>query len=479
VAKILLIDDDADLVEFLRADFAEHGHEIVCLERAEQAPETLRAARPPFRLVLLDNNLPGMSGIEFLEALQSRDIKVPVILVTGYATSDMAIRATKLGAHDYVIKPDDFQSLSAKLRPIIADAVALTAPLRQVPLPPEAPPQPAAGPSLVGKSEPMACVYKLIGQFAPTDHAVLLLGETGTGKELAARALHTHSTRKDKPFVALNCAAFPENLLETELFGHEKGAFTGAEKLRKGKFEYADGGTIFLDEIGDMPLRLQAKLLRVLENQELERVGSDEAVKVNVRFVSATHQDLEAAIRDGQFRRDLFYRLNRVTIRLPPLRERMDDLPRLCAYFLGRAAEEMGRSAPSLADATLELLRHHRWPGNVRELENIIKRALGVCRGPQILPPHLLGFVPEAADAEFAGRGTIAGDEAAAGLRQTIQWAWDDNQADLWPLLRDLLEKELLQFALAKLGGNQSEVAQRLHMARGTVIARMRRYGLK
>jgi DNA-binding NtrC family response regulator len=326
----------------------------------------------------------------------------------------------------------------------------------------------------VGKGEAMQRVYRLIAQFAPTDSAVLIRGETGTGKELVARALWTHSGRKDKPFVTLNCAALPENLLETELFGHEKGAFTGAEKLRKGKFEIADGGTIFLDEIGDMSYPLQAKLLRVVEYQEFERVGGGEPIRVNVRVLSATHRDLEAAIEGGAFRRDLFYRLNRVTIRLPPLRERPDDLPKLAEYFLARAAEEQGRAVPSLSPAALDRLCGHRWPGNVRELENVMERALGVCRGPQVLPEHI-DFETDAPGRP--GPGTEAA--AVAGLHRAIEWAWASDRPDLWPALHDLLERELLRVALEKLGGNQSEVAKRLKMGRTTVSERMRKYGLR
>src|SRR5205823_4563678 len=215
---------------------------------------------------------------------------------------------------------------------------------------------------------------------------VLIQGETGTGKKLVAKAIHTNSPRKNKPFVAMNCTALNENLLDDELFGHEPGAFTGAEKLRKGKFEYANGGTLFLDEVGDMPLPMQAKLLRVLESQEVCRIGGNEAIRVNVRLLSATHRDLEAAIAAGTFRRDLFHRLNRVTVRLPPLRERGEDLAELAASFLARAAEGTGRPAPVLAEGTLQRLRAHPWPGNIRELQNVLHRAVGVCRGPQILP---------------------------------------------------------------------------------------------
>jgi DNA-binding NtrC family response regulator len=469
VARILLIDDDPDLARFLQEALAGHGHEVHWLERAEAGPQLLTAARPPFRLVLLDVNLPGMSGIEFLETLRARAIQVPVVLVTGDDTSDMFIRAHKLRAHDYVVKPEDYQSLAGKLLPIICDALAITEPQPKVPLLPEAPVQPSPGPSLVGRSDAMREVYRLIAQFAETDDAVLIRGETGTGKELVARALHTHGEgRRDKPFVALNCAAFPENLLETELFGHEKGAFTGADKLRKGKFECADGGTIFLDEIGDMPLMLQAKLLRVLQSQELERVGSNEPIRVNVRILSATHRDLEAAIAEGKFRQDLFYRLNGVTIRLPPLRERPDDVPKLAAHFLRRAAEEKGRTAPELAAATLDRLRAHHWPGNVRELENVIRCAFGFCRGPQLLPSHLPNLPRESGAADVAG-----------GLNRLCQRAFESRPEKLWPLLHDLLEQELLRVALAKLDNNQTRVAERLGLSRNTVIDRMQKYGLR
>ncbi len=273
----------------------------------------------------------------------------------------------------------------------------------------------------------------------------------------------------------MNCAAVPENLLEDELFGHEKGAFTGADKLRKGTFELADGGTVFLDEIGDMSAHLQAKLLRVLQEKTFQRVGGTDAIRVNVRVLSATHVDLEAAIGEKAFRADLFYRLSGVAIRLPALRDRLDDLPKLAAYFLARAAEEQGRSPPPVAPAALERLRAHLWPGNVRELENVMQRALGVCRGPAILPEHI----------EFAAVGAPAGPaagseaDAVAGLHRAIEWVWDSGQADLWPLLRDLLERELLRTALERTGGNQSEMSRRLDMNRETVAKRMQKYDLK
>jgi DNA-binding NtrC family response regulator len=474
MARILLIDDDTDLSRFVQEELEAQGHRVQCLERAECGPRVL--AEAPFDVVLLDNKMPGMSGIDFLAALRGRGLNVPVILMTGYSTSDTAIQAMNLGAFDYVAKPDDLQALTRELEPLIREALAITQPVKGVQVASGAPPHPA-DPVLIGKSKAMVKVYKLIGQFAGSEDAVLILGETGTGKELVARLIHSNSPRKHRPFVALNCTALNENLLESELFGHEKGAFTTAVKLRKGKIEHAHGGTLFLDEIGDMPLTLQAKLLRVLEYQEIERVGSNDPIKVNVRLLSATHRNLKAAIQEGKFREDLFHRLNRVIIRLPPLRERVEDLPELATYYLARAAESTGRPLPTLPDSTLEKLCGHSWRGNVRELQNVIYRAFGACRGSQVLPADL-DFLGE----EGAGRPVAPGDGAdgvVAALQKAICWAWDTEQPKLWPLLRDLLERELLKTALARLGGNQTQVAERLDMARGTVLKRIQEYGLK
>jgi DNA-binding NtrC family response regulator len=476
VAKILLIDDDEDLTCFLKGALDDQGHEVQVLDRADEAPEVL--AGTPFDLVLLDNKLrAGMFGIEFLEDLHRGGNKVPVILMTGDPTCDVAIRAMVLKAFDYVIKPDDFQALFRELEPIIARALEITRRPEPVPLAAEGPRPAAAEPMLQGPSKAMAKVSKLIGSFAPQDAAVLIRGETGTGKELVARALHAYSPRKDNFFVALNCAAIPENLLESELFGHEKGAFTSAVP-RKGKLEYADGGSLFLDEIGDMPLPMQAKLLRVLQDQQFERVGGNETVRVNVRFLSATNCDLETAIREGRFRRDLFFRLNPLSIQLPPLRERLDDLPALAAYFLARAVEGTGREPPALSAAALDALRAHRWPGNVRELQNVLHRAVAVGRGPEILPAHL-DFAADEDGAPAPAGNPSAADDGIAGLHRAILWAWESDQQKLWPLLQDLLERELLRVALAKLGGNQTRVAERLAMCRTTVIDRMKKHGLK
>lgn len=469
MARLLVIDDDADLSRSLQDRLEEHGHQVESLERAEHAPELL--AKAEFDLVLLDNKMPGMTGIEFLAALQERGLRIPVILMTGHTTTDTAIQAINLGAFDYVIKPDNYDLLFHELQAPIEEALKITRPTPDVRVHVEAAAPAGAGPMLLGKSRPMLDVYKLIGRHAKSTAAVLILGESGTGKDLVARAIHNNSPRKSKPFVALNCTALNENLLDDELFGHEPGAFTGAEKLRKGRFEHAHGGTLFLDEIGDMPLALQAKLLTVLENQEFSRIGSNEVIKVNVRLVSATHRNLKTAIEEGKFRQDLFFRINRLTISMPPLRERDADVELLADYFLGRAARDAGEPVPTLHPSACARLHEYPWPGNVRELHNIMIRALAMCRGTQILPTHIdFGTAEPAADA--------SGESAAlADLQKVIRWAWDSGQAKLFPMLHDLLERELLRFALAELDSN-TEVAKRLGLARGTIIGQRDRYKL-
>jgi DNA-binding NtrC family response regulator len=469
----LLIDDDVDLACLLQEALEEHGHDVLCLERAERGPDLL--AQEEFHLVLLDNKMPGMSGIDFLTALQQREIGIPVILMTGHATADTTIQAVNLGAFDYVIKPIDFDELFAELQPLIDKALEIDwRPKERLQLPGDDAAADSSNLLMLGRSKPIQEVYKLIGRVAKTNVPVLIRGETGTGKELVARAIHTNSPRKHRPFVAMNCTALNENLLEDELFGHEPHAFTGADKLRKGRFEHANGGSLFLDEVGDMPPSLQAKLLRVLENQEVARIGSNEAIKVDVRLLSATHRDLESAIRAGSFREDLFYRLNGVTINLPSLRERGADLQLLTSYFVDQAAQNSGRPAPTLHESAWDKLRTHPWPGNIRELRNILGRAVLMCRGPQIMPADL---ELRRGDSAMA-RGTSE-EDAIAGLQAAIRWAWETRGTNLWPQLHDLLERELLKFALTELDGNKSQVAERLNMARNTILARLQKYGLK
>jgi DNA-binding NtrC family response regulator len=474
MAAILLIDDDADLGRYLRLSLEQQGHRITCLERAERGPDMLR--QEEFDLVLLDNKMPGMTGIEFLTALRQVHLGVPVILMTGHATTNTAIEAMNQGAFDYVIKPLELDQLVDELEPLIAKALEIAHPPKgRVRLPGEADAGDASASLLLGNSKAMQEVYKAVGKVAQSDAPVLIHGETGTGKELVAKAVHAYSFRQHKPFVTRNCTALNENLLDDELFGHEPGAFTGAEKLRKGVFEYAHEGTLFLDEVGDMPLALQAKLLRVLENQEVLRIGSNEPIKVNVRVLSATHRHLETAIRAGKFREDLYYRLAGVTIRLPALRERGADIPLLAEHFLARAAADTQRPTPVLHESSRDKLQGYSWPGNVRQLQHVMRRALLMCRGAPILPDDL-EFVEPTSEAASAVPGE---DEAIAGLHQTIRWALSSAHPNLATLLNGLLERELLRLTLAEMQGNQTQVAKRLGLARGTVIEKMRKYGLK
>jgi two-component system NtrC family response regulator/two-component system nitrogen regulation response regulator GlnG len=436
-----------------------HGHQVECLDMAESGPDLLQQG--DFDLVLLDNRMPRMSGIEFLDALQRRGMRVPVILMTSHGTTDTAIQAMNLGAFDYVVKPLDFDALYRELEPVIARAAEIARAMKEhVRLPGEAAADGSAGPVLLGNSKAMLAVYKLIGRVAASTAAVLVLGETGTGKELVARAIHSNSPRKNKPFVALDCNAPNESALDDELFGHQAGAFAGADKLRKGCFEHAHGGTLFLDKIDDMPLSLQAKVLRVLESRKVYRLGSSDPIGVDIRLLAATRCDLEAAVREGRFREDLLYRLKEVTIRLPPLRERGTDLQLLAEHFVALAAEEAGRPALPLLDSTWAALRAHCWPGNVRELQNVICRAVLLAQGPSLLPADLEVASPAGpeppSDSEASALTTerrsaarpFAGspggeEEALAGLRQAIRWALRTSQPNPSRLLHALLDREL------------------------------------
>ncbi len=478
MANILLIDDDSDFSWLLQRALSGRGHQVEYLERAAEGPDVL--ANGQFDVVLLDNKMPGMSGIEFLHALQQRGSSTLVILMTSHATTDTAIRAMNLGAFDYVVKPTLVDELVAELDPLIGKAVDLVLAAKQhVHLPGEGDANAIepTGMLLRGQSKPMQEVYKLIGKVASSETPLLIRGETGVGKELVARAIHAHSRRKSRPIVAINCTSLNEHLLDDELFGHEPGAFTDAAKLRKGRFEYADGGTLFLDEIGDMPAPLQAKLLRVLETKEVSRIGSSESIKVDVRIVSATHCDLESAIDAGKFREDLFYRLNGVTIHVPPLRERGEDLRLLAEHFLIKAATEAGHPPPAVEPGVWELLRQYSWPGNVRQLQNVIRRAVLVCRG-QIRPSDIVLPATRPTQPQQHIQPGCNEEQASAGLQTAVRWALETGRSNLYPMLHDMLEREMIRLALVELDGNQTQVAKRLGMARNTVHSRVQSYGL-
>src|SRR5437588_11076247 len=382
VPTLLVIDDEEFILHAFRQNFREPAYTLLTATSAQEGVELVRH-RPD--AVILDVHLPDSSGLETFEQIRRTDARIPVILITGHGTTELAIEAIKRGAFDYLLKPPELP----QLREIIARACASSR-LMSVPavVPDEVLPQ---GPAdvLVGRCPSMQEVYKAVGRVASQDVNVLILGESGTGKELVARAIYQHSRRADKPFLAINCAAIPEALLESELFGHEKGAFTGADRKRIGKFEQCNGGTLFLDEIGDMTPLTQTKVLRALQDQHFERVGGNETIRTDVRLIAATNRDLKGLAAAGQFRSDLYYRLSVFTIPLPPLRERAEDLPLLVEHFLKRFGRDLGKAVDRASPETLELLRQYPWPGNLRELQSVLKEALLRASGPVLVPEFL------------------------------------------------------------------------------------------
>ncbi len=386
-ARVLLVDDDPDFCEALSDRLRFLGFQVSV---ADRGPEALRLCREePPAIVLLDLVLPGMDGMAVLETIRREEPDVVVIVITGHGTIARAVEAMKKGAYDFVSKPIDPRHLEIVLgkaleRQALRDANAL--------LSSEVGDRYAV---IVGDSSQMRAVLDVARRVAPSGTTVLLLGESGTGKEVIARAIHRWSRRADQPFVVVNCVALSEELLESELFGHEKGAFTGAHQQKRGKLEVAHGGTVFLDEIGDIRPALQAKLLRVLQDQTFERVGGTRPIQTDVRFVAATNRDLRAAVRDGLFRLDLYYRLDVVSVTLPPLRERAGDVPALARHFLGRYRRELKRELHGITPETLSTLRRYAWPGNVRELENVIERAAVLADGPDVAPQDLPAEIRE------------------------------------------------------------------------------------
>jgi DNA-binding NtrC family response regulator len=468
MARILLIDDDQAFAEEVQERLGQCGHQVHWEGIAEEALAHKPGER--FDVILLDHKMPRMSGLEFLEETARRGWRVPVILITGEHMDITAIRATNLGAFGYAIKPTDIDEFICEVLPMIKEAVEVTRRPLKVPIPEEpAAEEPAECSVLVGRSRRMLELLQCIGRVARLDETVLIRGETGTGKDLVAQALHTNSPRQAGPFVPMNCSAFNEQLLDAELFGHEPGAFTGAVKLRKGRFEHACGGTLFLDEAGDMPLPLQAKLLRVLENREIVRLGSNDPIRVNVRVLAATHCDLDALVRDGRFRQDLFYRLEGITIHLPPLRERPGDVELLARTFLARLFSS-GGTRPVLHPLALERLRGCHWPGNVRQLQKVICRAVGTCRGQYIMPEDI--------DFGELKRPESVAEDPQAGLRALVEAAWRSGQPRLWDHLHDLLDRELLAFARSQ-GVSEVELKDRLGKSRNYVRDRLKQLGLK
>ncbi|MED5452930.1 MAG: sigma-54 dependent transcriptional regulator, partial [Verrucomicrobiota bacterium] len=376
--KLLLIDDEDDVRYSFKRIFSTPDLELETAGSGEEGIEVIKTFKPD--LVLMDVRMGGISGLETLRRIREGDAKLPVIMMTAFGTTQTAIEAMKLGAYDYLLKPFDVP----QLKEIVANALKASRDMKKVV---------ACEPLLesedydlgiVGRSQPMQEVFKMIGQLAGSDATALITGESGTGKELVARAIYQNSQRNSQPYLPINCAAIPENLLESELFGHEKGAFTGATSQRIGKFEQCDQGTLFLDEIGDMTLATQAKILRVLQNGTIERVGGNKSINVDVRIIAATNINLEEAVASNEFREDLFYRLNVVRVNLPSLRDRREDIPLLIDYFLKIIAESEGSKVKSILETAQTALLNYSWPGNVRELENVMRRTIVMAKGDAI-----------------------------------------------------------------------------------------------
>jgi two-component system nitrogen regulation response regulator GlnG len=470
MGRVLLVDDDPVMIlDQLTHALGPHG---IGIEVARTAQEGLRqvAAQLP-DVILLDVHLPDLSGLEAYQQIRQIDGRIPVIFITWAATADTAIEAMKEGAYDYLFKPLDL----AQLRKVVVQALELGRLMREPAVVAETLPAADGGDAIIGRCPAMGEVYKAIGRVAAQNVIALITGESGTGKELVARAIYQHSTRARAPFLAINCAAIPESLLESELFGHEKGAFTGAERKRIGKFEQCSGGTLFLDEIGDMPLATQAKILRLLQDQTFERVGGNETVRTDVRLIAATNRDLKAWSAQGKFRPDLYYRLSVFTIALPALRERGDDLPMLVQHYLRRFSRELGRSVREITPEALELLRGCLWPGNIRELQGVLKQAILQATGTVLIP----AFLPESVRVPPApATGPDAGAEADFSFEAFILRRIEEGSTAVSEESHQLLDRLLLRLVLRSTRGNQVQAARVLGISRQTVRAKIREFGL-
>jgi two-component system nitrogen regulation response regulator GlnG len=477
MSKLLLIDDEEDVRYSFQRIFDSPEIEFATAASGEEGLQVIPKFKPD--LVLMDVRMGGMNGLETLRRIRAANPKQLVILMTAYGTTQTAIEAMKLGAYDYLLKPFD----AVKIKELVGNALKAARDMKQVVSYQPLLESEDYEQGIVGRSQVMQQVFKLIGQVAASDATALITGESGTGKELVARAIYHHSDRSRQPFLAVNCAAIPEQLLESELFGHERGAFTGAANQRIGKFEQCNQGTIFLDEIGDMTPATQTKILRVLQSGTFERVGGNQPLQVNVRVIAATNKPLEAAVAARQFREDLFYRLNVVRIPIPPLRERSDDIPLLVNYFLEKNARDLQKPPKSVAANVLRALEKYHWPGNVRELENAIRRAHIMAKSDAILlgdlPPEITGATGSGVSASLAPAAGSATDaaatDAAALARQLFQWARRDPKLKVIPAV----ERELVIQALKETNDNQVHAAKLLGITRATLRKRIDKFAIQ
>jgi two-component system response regulator AtoC len=468
--RILIVDDDLSLCHFLTKALSQKGYQVIPCHSGTEALDVIHGRETD--LILLDNKLPDRNGLEVLKEIKRDHPQVSVIIMTAFGTTGTAIEAMRIGAFDYILKPFELDEISEL---VVKGLEAHNLMKRAVAIPALSEYKEDSD-QIIGKSKVMQEVYKLIGQVAESDVTVLIRGESGTGKELVARAIYQHSRRKNRPFLAINCAAIPETLLESELFGHEKGAFTGANKRRIGKFEQCDKGTILLDEIGDMSLSTQAKILRVLQEGEFERIGGNETVKVDVRVLTSTNRKLEELIKEGKFREDLYYRLKIMSITLPPLREHKEDIKELTEYFFHLYNRQLGTKVSHIDPSVFEKLASYSWPGNVRELANTINRSLILCKG-EVMTAEDVIFDVEGEAASFANEEELENTltKMLDPLFTDILRCWGTG---LHSNLLEKIEKFLVQKALAEMKGNQVQAAKLLGISRNTLRNRIEKYKL-
>ncbi len=451
MSTVLIVDDEKNYLIVLEDLLMDEGYDVLTASSGAKAIEII--ANSPVDTVLSDIKMPGMTGIELLERISALDPDLPVILMTAFAEVDQAVDAMKKGALDHIQKPFDNRDVkravarAVERRSLVKNIRHLESELGSV------------WGNIIGKSKAMQNVFTLMKRVADTPTTVLIAGESGTGKELVARGLHKAGSRNKSPFVPINCGAVSESLLESELFGYEKGAFTGATSLKQGKFEFADQGTLFLDEVGEMSLNLQVKLLRVLQEHEFQRVGGNKEIRVDVRIIAATNRDLKEEVEKNRFRGDLFFRLNVVRIDMPPLRERREDIPFLVAHFLNKFCEKLDRPIKEVHPDVMSALYGYSWPGNVRELENVIERALVLCRGDAILPEDLPLELRQTPEIEAELDTLVSGEK---GLAETL----------------DAIEERIIRRALKNTGNVQAQAAKILGISRSNLQYKLKKYGL-
>ena len=457
MARALVVDDEANLRKVLAAMLKREGYDVAMAENGVQAMAEL--AKNGADVVVTDQVMPQMGGLELLRAVLAEDPDLPVIMITAHGTVDSAVEAIKLGAFDYITKPFEHEELKS----VIAKAVR-TRELSRTNIPAS---DERARQALVGASAAMQDVFKIIEKVADTPSTVLITGESGTGKELVATALHAGSSRRNKAIIRVNCAAIPKDLMESELFGYERGAFTGAVTSKPGRFELADSGTLFLDEIAEIPVEMQVKLLRALQESEFERVGGIKTLKVDVRLIAATNRDLKKEIAEGRFREELFYRLNVVPITLPPLRDRVADIPELVAHFIEKYNRKLSKKVQSLEPDAMEILQEYGWPGNIRELENMMERMILFSEGPVILAKDLPEPLKEADTVKVPLQLSAAPSGGDASMKDIVKQAAAE------------LERDLIAKALEETSGNVTQAAKKLKISRKSLQTKMKEFGLR